>query len=380
MNDGVWEGVDSLLDAYVAIQPLDHVLVLYTSESFESAAWVSAALEIRGIDHHRVWMAPIHDDGLAERLAAALPSPDSLAGRLILLSFERDTMSHSAAIARALGAYPPSRIAIFRTISAGEALFAQAMRADPAELSARNTALLERLMVAERLRCTTRGGSDFQVRLDSTRHRWISNRGIARPGGTVILPAGEIATFPADLSGKHVADFAFNINAITERDARLDTTPVTVWFEGGRARDFACDDLSTRRFIEDCLTTHCASNVGELGFGTNPRIDRPVAMNSHINERRPGIHLGLGQHNQGSGVVPYQCAIHLDLIAAGGLVWVDDDPVPIDLEQVVPSPNAHPRDPRDEDVFSPEVLDVEGDDCCGRVSAEGLAVACAVPA
>jgi hypothetical protein len=120
------------------------------------------------------------------------------------------------------------------------------------------------------------------------------------------------------------------------------------------------------------LTRHCAYNVGELGFGTNFCVRDPIAMNSHINERRPGVHLGFGQHNQDPGVVGYQCAVHLDLIARGGLVWVDDDKVPLDLENITPSPAVHPCGPRDEDLFSPDFEDLEIDDCCGIVTGDGL--------
>ena len=84
------------------------------------------------------------------------------------------------------------------------------------------------------------------------------------------------------------------------------------------------------------------------------------------------MHLGFGQHNQDPGVVGYQCAIHLDLIAKGGLVWLDDDPVPVDLERVQPMDIPHPDLTRDEDVFSPEFEDIDVDDCCGIITEDGL--------
>ncbi len=188
----------------------------------------------------------------------------------------------------------------------------------------------------------------------------------------MILPAGEVATFPASIEGVFVADFAFNVNAITDRDARLHDYPVTVYIEDGRAVKYECADRAMSSFLEECFQTHCAYNVGELGFGTNFAVNEAIALNSHINERRPGVHLGFGQHNQDPGIVCYQCAIHLDLIAKGGMVWVDDEDAPLDLELVVPSAQLHPGNSRDEDVFSPETLDLEIDDCCGILTGEGL--------
>jgi leucyl aminopeptidase (aminopeptidase T) len=366
-----WEGVQSLLDNYARVEAGDQVVLLYTSDSFESAAWVAAALEIRGVKTDRVWMAPLHDENFPQRLASALPDPNSLRRHLVVLSFERDTMSHTTALMTALASYEKSEYTVIRAISSCSGLFSDALHAHPMDLSSRNTALLQRFMRAAQLRITTPSGSDLTVALDR-KHRWISNRGVSRPGGVVIIPAGEVATFPATIDGVFVADFAFNVNAITDRDARLQEHPVTVEVAGGRAIKHACEDDATSRFLEECFETYCAYNVGELGFGTNFAVDGAIPMNSHINERRPGVHLGFGQHNQDPRVVGYQCAIHLDLIARGGTVWVDEDPVPLDLEQLVPSLYSHPISPRDEDVFSPGTEELEVDDCCGILTGDGL--------
>jgi leucyl aminopeptidase (aminopeptidase T) len=366
-----WQGVQSLLDKYAKVRTDDSVVMLFTSDSYEPAAWVSAALELREIPVRRVWMAPLRDDGITDRLMSALPSSTEVTGRVVVLTFERDTMSHTRTLAAALSKYKTSQCVVLRAISASSSLFSDALRVSPEELSARNTAVLERCVTASRLRIKTPGGSDLNVTID-TKHRWISNRGAARPGGVVILPAGEVATFPASINGVFVGDFAFNINAITDRDARLGEYPVMVWVRDGRAVRHACDDPVTSQFLEECLSTHCASNVGELGFGTNVGVVDAIAMNSHINERRPGVHLGFGQHNQNPGVVGYQCSIHLDLIARGGTIWVDEDPVPLDLEDIVPSARPHPTEPRDEDVFSPEIEELEVDDCCGILTGDGL--------
>ena len=129
-----------------------------------------------------------------------------------------------------------------------------------------------------------------------------------------------------------------------------------------------------KRFLDQCFETHCAYNVGELGLGTNTMVKSPIFLNSHINERRPGVHLGFGQHNQDPGVVGYQCAIHLDLVADGGIIRFKDGSPEIDLEDVAPSMSAHPLSTRDEDVFSPESYDLEIDDCCGILTKDGLSL------
>lgn len=366
-----WDGVNSLLDNYVELRPADTIVLLYTPDSYEVVAWVSTAVALRNMQVTRVPMLPLRDPDFFQRLVAALPSPTQVAGRLVILTFERETMSHDQDIRNAISSYDTQSCVVMRAISSCEELFSSALQATPGELSALNTALLERCIPAQRLHITTRGGTDLRIGVNARKYKWISNRGKWRPGSFVILPAGEVATYPSSIEGRLVADFAFNVNAITERSARLTEHPVFVEIRDGRAVKYWCDDPSVSSFLDECFSKHCAFNVGELGLGTNYRVQTVIALNSHINERRPGVHIGFGQHNQDRDV-SYHCNIHLDLIADGGLLWVDDDVEPIDLEHVSPSRAPHPTRCREEDVFSPRIDELEVDDCCGIVTQCGI--------
>lgn len=376
LNQDVWSGVSFFIDEYVKPSSDDFAVVIYTPDSRESAAWVCLALTERGVPVRDVWMTPIRDEGIADRLRTVLVDPLDLKGRLIVLTLERETMSHDAQIKHAISHFAKHKRIVFRAISACEDLFTSALRASPDEIDKLNSYLLSRMMVATKLHVETPGGTYLDITLDNTRHQWISNRGRARSGRVSILPPGEVATFPADVSGIFVADFAFNLNALTQRDTRLNLTPVTVHLSGGRATEYHCADNEIMSFLNQCFRTYCAYNVGELGFGTNRKIGVPIPLNSHINERKPGIHLGFGQHNQDPGVVSYQCNIHLDLISAGGSLWIDDDPSCINLLDFSPAVVAHPANFRDEDVFSPDLEDLEVEDCCGilRSGQNGLCV------
>jgi hypothetical protein len=115
-------------------------------------------------------------------------------------------------------------------------------------------------------------------------------------------------------------------------------------------------------YLSRCFDRKNAKRVGELGLGTNSSVQDPIFENSHLNERCPGVHIGFGQHNQEIELAGYFCDIHIDLIAKGGLIWVDESPEPIDLGHLKESPNKHPSLLLCEDVFSCESL--EGD-CCG---------------
>lgn len=357
-----WEGINALLDDYIKLAVGDEFVIAYTPDSREPAAWVAVALNQREIYPQLVSMCPLRDLGFRDRFRSVLPRTDQVVGRLVIITFERDTMSHNDDIKSVLSDYDLNRCLVVRAINSGADLFAVALRNSPSELSARNMSILERCISADRLIVETRSGTRLEIGLDNKRYLWISNRGLGRPGKFVVIPAGEVATYPASISGTLVADFAVNVNTRMDLDARLTSFPVTAEIEQGQLMNFKCENEQMTRFLSQCFSRANARRVGELGFGTNAGVVSAVRENSHINERRPGVHIGFGQHNQTDALTGYFCDIHIDLISQGGLIWVDNDATPIDLEQLVPSSNPHPLQYNEEDLRAPEQF--EGD-CCG---------------
>jgi hypothetical protein len=361
----VLAGVERLLTEYAELETGDTVFIAYTPDSRESAALVGLACEAWGITAGYVPYGPLKDPGFRARLAAAAPDVPGAPGKCVLITFERDTMSHHGDIRAHFAARAPDRYRVIRAINAGPDLFAVGLAMGPRQLSALNAGLLEKLRSASRLVIRTPGGTDLRVRLDNEKFRFISNRGVAQPRQFVILPAGEVATYPAEINGTLVADFAVNVNMIYEGDVRLAHQPVIARIEDGMLADLKAADSAIGRFLERSFTRTNARRVGELGFGTNTAVKNAVFENSHLNERVPGVHLGFGQHNQANAATQYECDIHVDLCAKGGQIWFDDDPVPLDLEALRPSDRPHPGMARDEDVFSEEF---QVEDCCGLTS------------
>lgn len=355
IDAGIVRGVNALLSEYARLSENDSVVIAYTPDSREPAAWITAGLKMRGLEPTLVAMQPLVDDRFEGRLHAALPDPSRLSGKAIILAVERDTTSHFAPLARVADRFGAERCVVVRLISASRALFLKALNLSPADLSRRNAALLNRLRGRKTIRVTSRGGTDLTITLDSSRYEWISNRGFWRPGSFVNVPAGEIATFPADIDGLLVADGAINCNVITHLDVRLTRNPLIVEVSGGKATNFHCSDDQMWELVNLCFRRAHGRNVGEVGFGTNSGIDDFVPFNSHMNERRPGVHLGFGQHNQDPSRVGYLEAFHFDLITDGAEISVDDGSQVIDLTRLAPTDDAHPLDVRDEDVVG---------DCC----------------
>ncbi len=368
-DERISQGVKVLLNDYVGIEESDRFVIAYTPDSREPAAWIALALRERGFQPAIVAMRPLTDETFHERFGQALPDQADLAGRLVVITLERDTMSHFNVFENVMRTYGMDRCMILRIISAGTDFFTRSLNLTPQDLSGLNATLLERFKPAKRLRVTTPGGTDLRIEIDSERYQWVSNRGVWRPGGFTILPAGEIATYPARVDGVLVADGAFNANIITPLNAALKANPVRVEIEDGKAVSLTCAHPEIEQLFQLCLESPFGRNVGELGFGTNSGIDEFIPVNSHINERRCGVHLGFGQHNQSLSRVPYVAEVHLDLITDGALVWVDDDPEPIDLSNVVVSGAEHPTDALDEDITG---------DCCGLGYGQLQSLACPI--
>lgn len=359
------DGVDRLLTEYAELDANDEVVIAYSPDSRDSAAFVGLACEAYDVRVGYVPMQPLRDPGFRARLAQVAPKRAGTTGKCVLLTFEKDTMSHHGDIRAHFSERDSDRYRVIRAINAGVDLFETGLALGPNELSALNATLLERLMAASTLRIRTEAGTDLRVSLDNQRFQYISNRGTAQPRQFVIIPAGEVATFPASIDGSLVADFAVNVNTIYDDDVRLDTCPITTRIADGQLVGFDCPNPAMDRFLRRNFDRSNATRVGELGFGTNKAVREAVCENSHLNERVPGTHIGFGQHNQTNASAGYECDIHIDLCAKGGLIWFDDDPQPLDLEAIAPSPRLHPAMARDEDVFSEEI---QSQDCCGLLS------------
>jgi hypothetical protein len=376
INDEVCEGVNSLINQYASIKDGDEVMLCYTSDCKVPAAAIATALKIKKIGVRFLEMIPLTDYTFEEKFNHLIPEPESIIGDFIVISLEKDTMSHNEVIRSSLQRYGNDKSRAIRIISCCQELFSTALNADPTELSKLNTALLESMMSNKKLRIITKGGTNLDIELDNEKYRWISNRGVATSGNFMMLPAGEVATYPKHIEGTLVADFALNVNAITSMDVRLTNNPVLIQIKNGMVEEYSCENDIIKKLLDECFKTEQGRRVGELGFGTNPTISEPIKMNSHINERAPGVHIGFGDHNQLVTVAGYQCNVHLDLICRGGEIYIDEIDKKIDLSRLTPSINEHPKALHSEDLKSPELNDLEPDDCCGVFTDKGLQLLC----
>jgi hypothetical protein len=141
--------------------------------------------------------------------------------------------------------------------------------------------------------------------------------------------------------------------------------------------NFSCDSPLVNKLYRRFAEYDHFDRVGELGFGTNIGISEWIPMNSHINERRPGLHIGLGGHGQRLEVAGYACRVHLDLMTSDATTIVDRHAT-FDSRKLADLKGQHPAlqiGLHDEDI---DALD---GDCCGLIWGSHLETesSCSVP-
>lgn len=366
LDPSILVGIERLLFDYAHIHAHDDIVIAYTPEVAESVQLVCLLLKFYNFSYSLVPMRALSDGGFKERLRKKVGDERSRPGKTVALVFEWETMSHNQVFRDIFRRHRPDQRQIVRCINTCDELFSVGLQPMPEELSRRNADLLSLLSKSGDFEITTGAGTSLAVTLDPSRYDWISNRGMSEDGRMIALPAGEIATFPASISGTLVADYAINVNYLFEGDVRLGRHPVTVTIRDNELCSFECDDRRILRQLETFFDMQCARNVGELGFGTHPVVLAAVPENSHLNERRRGVHIGFGQHNQDVEVAGYNAQIHVDLIASGGTIVLPDGQL-VDLENVPSTDQPHPRLMKSIDLFSPDVVppDISPPDCCG---------------
>ena len=187
---------------------------------------------------------------------------------------------------------------------------------DPAEAWRRQyreqARIVERLSQADEVRIV---GNGTDLRLSVKGRTWISSAGRRN------MPCGEVFTGPIEDSaeGTITYDVPSSVNGVEVRNIR-------VRFEKDKAVEATAevgDDLVQAQLNTD----DGARYLGELGIGTNYRIQRPIKSILYDEKIGGTVHLALGQSYAESGGVN-NSAIHWDMISdlrKGGAIYLDGE-------------------------------------------------------
>jgi len=181
------------------------------------------------------------------------------------------------------------------------------------ELAAYQARIIERLAAAREVRIL---GDGTDLRLDVTGRTWMNSDGKRN------MPSGEVFTGPHERSAEGVITFDVPCTVRGE-----DVQNVRLTFEDGAVVD-ARAERGQAVLDAELATDDGARHLGELGIGTNERIQRP-SRSVLFDEKIGGtVHLALGRSYPETGGVN-ESAIHWDLVCdlrRGGSIQLDGEP------------------------------------------------------
>jgi hypothetical protein len=279
----------------------------------------------KDIRHHLDWFEPYIGNHIESRFVSADDAFDDLAKEFAAVDqvvfLEGSSSTHRGALLDFIRQQDGSK-RFFRALNFSPELFRLCFQVTQTDIKGINEALISKGAETKRIRVRTKSGTDLDIALNPD-FSWVSASGIFDGRHPAIFPAGEVATYSPQVNGVFVADGAVNTNFDFPFDPRIADKPVHVTIEDSRVVDTQCEDPRVLFTLRNLLVVDNGDRVGEVGFGTNIGITEFVPFVSHINERFPALHLGIGSHNQQT--LPWRCPLHMDLIGGGNDIFFDDE-------------------------------------------------------
>jgi leucyl aminopeptidase (aminopeptidase T) len=228
--------------------------------------------------------------------------------------FDAKRSNHRQALLEYLDVNPLEKRQFFRVFDSSKTLFETCFRITKVAAKRLNLAVIA-TAASSHLTVKSSSGTDLSIQL-SDRYGWINSCGSYTPGRPGVFPVAEVATYSDAINGVFVADGALNTNFEFPFDARLAKWPIRIEIENSVVRKVDSESVAHRLAVGEMLHVENGNRIGEVGFGTNIGLTSFIASASHINERYPTLHLGLGSNNQGPSRTGWQCGVHLDLIGS----------------------------------------------------------------
>jgi hypothetical protein len=156
-------------------------------------------------------------------------------------------------------------------------------------------------------------GSKLRIKLNNEKHKIKNKNGIPDENDFITLPIGEISTYPSNITGVFVTVGALHSNHLLPFDCRLNGSRIVFKIEDNIIHQLECDNRRIESFLTQIFSHDYVKKIDEFSIGTNYGVKYFISANSHINERHPGVHLGVGLH-QSSKDKTSSSNFHIDFI------------------------------------------------------------------
>jgi aminopeptidase len=315
-------GAHNAIEVCLRVRPDERVTIITDQATREIAAALQAEVEEVGAEHSVFVL-----ENYAPRPLTAMPQIilDDLAQSQVSIFAARPQPGELGSRMQVSDVVNKRRIRHAHMVNITPQIMYEGMRADFRAVDALSQRLVERARHAERIKCRTPHGTDFEAEF-SPKLKWLKTSGIIMPEKWGNLPGGEIFTAPANTNGTFIVDGVVG-DYLCSKYGDLHHTPLTIEVKDNRIVDLHCDH---KELLEDfrayTSTDENSNRVGEFAIGTNTSLTHVIG-NILQDEKIPGVHIAFGHPYAEHTGANWFSKTHIDCVGRDFDIWFDGEQV-----------------------------------------------------
>jgi len=315
-------GARNAIQVCLGLQLQERVTIITDEATSEIAAALQAEVEEVGSEH-----AVFVLENYARRPLTAMPEIilNDLARSQVSIFCAQTQPGELTSRTQMTGVVNKRHIRHAHMVNITRQIMLEGMRADFRTIDALSQRLIERARHAERIKCHTPHGTDFEAEF-SPKLKWLKTSGIITAEKWGNLPGGEIFTAPANTNGTFVVDGVVG-DYLCQKYGDLHDAPLTIAVENNRIRQLRSKNNELLEEFRAYTSTDENSNrVGEFAIGTNTACTHVIG-NILQDEKIPGVHIAFGHPYAEHTGAKWVSKTHIDCVGRDFDIWFDGDQV-----------------------------------------------------
>jgi leucyl aminopeptidase (aminopeptidase T) len=315
-------GARNAIQVCLRLQPQERVTIITDEATSEIAAALQAEVEEVGSEH-----AVFVLENYARRPLTAMPKIilDDLARSQVSIFCAQTHPGELTSRTQMTDVVNKRHIRHAHMVNITRQIMLEGMRADFRTIDALSQRLIERARHAERIKCRTPHGTDFEAEF-SPKLKWLKTSGIVTAEKWGNLPGGEIFTAPANTNGTFVVDGVVG-DYLCQKYGDLHDAPLTIAVENNRIRQLRSKNNELLEEFRAYTSADENSNrVGEFAIGTNTACTHVIG-NILQDEKIPGIHIAFGHPYAEHTGANWVSKTHIDCVGRDFDIWFDGEQV-----------------------------------------------------
>ena len=313
-------GARNAVRVCLQLKPSERITIITDEATREIAAALEAEVEEIG-SNHALFVLEDYDSRPLKRMPRAIL--DDLATSQVSIFAAQSQPGELTARRDMTAIVDRQRIRHGHMVNITRQIMLEGMRADFREIDALSQRLVERARRANRIKCRTPHGTEFEGEF-SPKLKWLKTSGIITPEKWGNLPGGEIFTAPLNTNGTFVVDGVVG-DYLCRKYGDLYDTPIRIDVRDNRIVDLRCDNEELlEEFRAYTLTDENSNRVGEFAIGTNTACTHVIG-NILQDEKIPGIHIAFGDPYGNHTGADWRSRTHIDCVGREFDIWFDGD-------------------------------------------------------